>query len=1142
MTFRSRTIEVLLVGSLVAVIAVVLLAPRAGARGGIEALPSVPSVSATAAQEAPSLPPDVPRLLQHPTLSATHIAFNFAGELWIVPRAGGTARRLVTGQLANQRPIFSPDGTQIAFTGVYDNNPDVYVVPTTGGQPRRLTYHPGPDSAVAWTPDGKRVLFLSMRHTARDLPQLFTVSVEGGFPDELPLPSGTDASYSPDGKRLAYIPFDQWQPEWKKYRGGQTTPVWIADLADSHITKVPRDNSNDRYPMWVGTTVYFLSDRNGPYTLFAYDTASGKVRELIPNPDGFDLRYASAGPGAIVFEQLGKISLYDLSSGKVSPVPITISAELPQVRPRFSKITPEQILHLALSPSGQRVLLETHGEILSAPAEKGDVRNITRTPGVADRDPAFSPDGKWIAWLSDASGEYALQFRAADGLGPVKTLALGTPPSFFSQPRWSPDSKKLLLTDKRLNLWLVDLDHPTPRKIDTDRYDGANFDPTWSPDSRFVAYTKQLPNFFHAIFIYSLGDQKVRQVTDGRSEAFSPRFDRSGKYLWFVASTDVGVAQTGGMAAYGRPVTSSLYAMVLDKKLPSPVAPESDEEPTDAEKAKKAEEAKKAMEAMGGKPKPAKPVVIDFEGLDQRIVSLPVDRANYVGLETGEEGVVFLARYPVAFADEDYENMAGPPPMDLLRFDLKSRKAEPFVDQAGGAAPGLQVFVVSADGKKVLYSKGGSLIVAPAAKPPTPDDKEVKTLAIGDLQVWVDPRAEWRQIYHEVWRIERDFLYDPNAHGLDLDAAERLYAHFLDGIAGRADLNVLLGAALGNLTLGHVWAMGGATPAQESAKVGLLGANYRIESNRYQFARILAGENWNPELRAPLTAPGVDVEQGEFLIAVNGQELTGDDDVSRLLMGTAGKQTILTVSTDAAGKNSRKVKVVPVASEMGLRLRTWMEDNRKKVDELSGGRVGYVYIPDTAAGGFANFNRYYFSQVGKQAVVIDERFNHGGQIADYMVNVMKWRPLMGATTREGEDTIFPMAAIFGPKVMIANQMSGSGGDALPWLFKRAELGPLVGVRTWGGLVGIGGYPSLIDGGMVTAPRWGLYGIDGKWEVENHGIAPDVEVEQDPALTRTGHDPQLERAVELALEALAKTPPVELVKPPYPNYHQRLPKP
>ncbi|HEY3817824.1 MAG TPA: PDZ domain-containing protein [Polyangiaceae bacterium] len=1138
-----------LLGVLLVLIAVLVTRslPPHDAVGALPAVTHPPAPSLLAPSPPPS-PDTVPRLLQEPTLSKTQIAFTFAGEIWTVGRDGGEARRLVTGQLRNHRPLFSPDGSQLAFTGGLDGNGDVYVVPAAGGEPRRLTYFQGWDTAVGWTPDGKRVLFQSMRATPRDLPRLFTVSTDGGFPEELPLPSGTTASYSPDGSRLAYVPFQQWEPAWRKYRGGQTTPIWIADLADSHVTKVPRTDSNDRYPMWVGNTVYFVSDRNGPYTLFGYDVGSAAVKELVHNPDGLDIRNASAGPGAIVYEQLGELHLFDIATGAQHRVPVTVSADLPQVRPRFEHVSPDQILHAAVSPTGKRVLFEARGEILAAPAEKGDVRNLTRSPGVADRDPAWSPDGKWIAWLSDAGGEYALYFRAPDGLGPEKKVELGTPGSYFYSPTWSPDSKKIVVSDKRLQLWLIDIDHPEPVKVDTDRFEGGSFGATWSHDSRWLAYQKVLPNHLTSIFVYSLEDKSIHQITDGRSNASAPHFDRGGKYLWFLASTDVGLQATGTMTAMGKPVTSSVYGVVLAKDVPSPMAPESDEEGSDAggpggkgqgEKGDKAGD--KGDKADKADAKAGDRVKIDFDGIDQRTIALPIERANYADLQTAGEGVLFVFSAPVAFADEDYLEFEGDnqPPLDVFRFDLKKRKTTPFLEKLDGPSSGLATFQVTADGKKVLYAKDKRWFLADADEAPKGGDGAVKSL--GALEVWVDPRAEWRQIYHEVWRIERDFLYDPGAHGLDLAAAEKLYARYLDGIASRDDLNALLEEGLGNLVLGHVWAFGGAGPKQDHVSVGLLGADYAIEDGRYKIAKILKGENWNPKLEAPLTEPGIDVKEGEFLLAVNGEELRGDDDVNRLFLGRAGKQTVISVGPKPVMNGSRQVTVVPVGSEGSLRLRGWMEENRKKVDELSGGKVGYVYIPDTQGGGLTNFNRYYFSQVGKDAVVLDERFNHGGQIADYIVDILKLQPLMGAMTREGEDVILPMQAIYGPKVMIANQMSGSGGDALPWLFKKAGIGPLVGMRTWGGLVGIGGYPRLIDGGGVTAPRWALYGTKGEFEVENHGIAPDVEVEQDPALVRKGHDPQLERAVQLALDALAKTPPPKLTRPAYPNYGPRLPK-
>ncbi|HTL98955.1 MAG TPA: hypothetical protein VL181_09135, partial [Holophagaceae bacterium] len=726
-----------------------------------------------------------PLLIQHPTMSRTRIAFDYAGQLWDIPREGGTARRLVAGAGQCLNPIYSPDGSRIAFTARFDGNYDVYVVSASGGEPQRLTYHPGPDKALGWSPDGKRVLFSSFRATPRDLPQLYTVAATGGPAEQLPLPSGNEASYSPDGTRLAYTPFPQWQPAWKKYRGGQTARVWIADLADSSIVKIPRDNSNDRDPMWVGDSVYFLSDRGGPVTLCAYDPKTGAVREAVKNPGGFDISSASAGPGGIVYSQFGALHVYDTASGREAAVPVSIAADLPELRPHFEKVDPHQVLHAALSPSGKRALFEVRGEILSVPAEKGDARNLTRSPGVADRDPAWSPDGKWVAWFSDESGEYALHLRAPDGLGPVRKISLGEPPSYFYGPRWSPDSRKIAYTDKRLNLWVVDIDHPAPVKVDTDLYDtpSSYLDPSWSPDSRWVAYAKQLPNHFHGVFVYDLDGKAAHPVSDGRSDAFSPRFDKNGKYLYFLASTDEGLANGWlDMTSLGRPVSSAPYAAVLRKDLPSPLAPESDEEsPKPEEDAKADKKDAKKDDAKKDDAKAPAPVRIDFEGLDQRIVSLPVPAANYADLEAGAEGTVFLASGPVAITDEAAVD-GKPPTLDVTRFDLKARKPEKVlegVDAFTGAYGGLLTFQVSADGSKLLYAQDGKWAIVDSSKAAKPGEG---ALPLDGVQFATDPRAEWRQMYREVWRIERDFFYDPNHHGLDLAKAEKLYEPFVGGI------------------------------------------------------------------------------------------------------------------------------------------------------------------------------------------------------------------------------------------------------------------------------------------------------------------------------------------------------------------------
>jgi len=1073
-----------------------------------------------------------PLLLQSPTVSNTQIAFAYGGDIWIVDRNGGEARRLVTGTGLESRPLFSPDGTLVAYTGDYDGNEDVYVAAAAGGEPRRLTYHPGSDVAVGWTPDGKQVLIRSTRNSYSRFEKLFTVPLEGTLPSELPLPMGVQGSYSADGSKIAYVP--SWNrrlgagPAYiaiKRYRGGHAASIWIADLADSSIVKVPRENSNDFNPMWIGDKIYFLSDRNGPVTLFAYDTRTREVKELLKN-DGFDFKSASAGPGAIVYERLGSLHLYDLASGKTKRIEVRVAGDMPQVTPHFEKVE-KQILHAGISPSGQRAVFEAHGEILTVPAEKGDIRNLTHSPAVAERDPAWSPDGKSVAYFSDESGEYALYISSQDGLGAVRKIDLGKPPSFYYSPTWSPDSKKIVYRDKRLNLWYVDLDHPAPVKVDTDLFDSPlhQFDAVWSPDNRWLAYTRQLPNHLRAVFVYSIEERKPAQVTDGMSDALYPTFDKNGKYLYFTASTNMGLA-TGwlDMTSIDRPVTRSVYVAVLRKDLPSPIAPESDDE-----KAEEKKEDKSGQAAEPGKDKekekkePVK-VSIDFENLSQRILALPIPERNYQGLTAGKEGILYLVEGPLL------ESGDGPAKLMVQRFDLKTRKTEKVLD-------GIQDFVLSENGEKMLYRQGENWFIGAADKPPKAGEGQLKT---ADMEVYVDPRAEWKQMYHEIWRIERDFFYDPHFHGLDLNAAENAYAPFLDGVSSRADLDYLFDEMLGNINVLHMYVGGGAQPELKTVKVGLLGADYKLENGRYRFARIFSGENWNPQLHAPLTQPGVNVREGEYLVAVNGRDLTSADEIYSFFQETAGKQVVLKVGPNPDGSAAREVTVVPVDNETALRNLDWIEANRRKVDKLSGGKLACVYLPNTAGAGYTNFNRYYFAQVGKEGAVLDERFNGGGDLADYIIDYLR-RPVMSfVMTREGETYSEPQEAIYGPKTMIINEFAGSGGDAMPWYFRKAGIGPLVGTRTWGGLVGIGGYPVLMDGGFVTAPRWAIYGTKGEWEVENHGIAPDVVVELDPKLVRQGHDPQLEKAVEITMEALKKNPPPEYKKPAYPNYHPHVP--
>lgn len=1068
------------------------------------------------------------RLLRHPTVSRDSIAFEYAGDLWIVGRSGGQARRLTSTPGAEIDPYFSPDGSQIAFTSTVAGNTDVYVVPAAGGNPKRLTYHPGVDRARGWTTDGQRVIFTSGRTSAPQQAyfRLWTVGLDGGLPDPLPMPRAFSGVYSPDGRRIAYdeittafIPAWYEASMWRHYRGGRTHPVQVLNLNDNSVEKLPWNNSNDTLPMWIGNTIYFLSDRNYTTNVFAYRTDTKQVSQLTHHDD-FDVMTASAGPDAVVYEQAGYIYLLDAKSGKSQKVNIEVTGDLPWARPQFKKVV-SMIRSSTLSPTGVRAAFEARGEIFSVPTEKGDYRNLTQSPGAHDRSPAWSPDGAQLAWLSDASGEYQLMVGDPLGLTTPRTIALPST-AFFSAPAWSPDGKNILLQDNHRNLWMIEVAGGKANKIDTDNYPdpGRSFDAIWAPDSKWVAYSKNLPSRLRAIFIYSLTDTKSHQITDGLADSISPAFDAGGKYLYFMASTNFGPS-TGWleMSSIDRPVRRAIYLAVLGASEPSPLLPETGDEPP-----------KPPTPPEGAPPQPqpqtspptAAPrtanVRIDFDQIGQRIISVNIPPGDYSNLVAGAAGSFFYTE-PISTAPGAA--------LRLQRYQLRERTAAPFLE-------GIRSYSLSADKKKLLYQNaaggGTSWGVVPTDRP-APVRVGDGPLNLAQLEMQVDPRAEWEQIYRETWRIQREYFYDAKFHGADWQAVYEKYRPLLAHVGHRTDLSYLIATIGGELTVGHSYLQGtGDMPGEDPVSVGLLGADFALENGRYRIKRIYTGENWNPELRAPLSAPGIQVAEGDYLLEVNGRPLTPPTNLYSMFEGTANRQTLIRINKTPSIEGSRVVTVIPVASEDGLRTRAWIEDNRRTVDKLSNGRLAYVWLPNTGGPGYTYFTRYYYAQQDKEGAIIDERYNQGGQVADYIINELD-RKLMGYfAQRDGEPATSPIAGIYGPKVMIINESAGSGGDALPYMFHLRKLGPLVGTRTWGGLVGTLGFPSTIDGGGITAPNLAFYDLSGKWAVENEGVAPDIEVEYTPAAVIKGTDPQLERAVQEGMRLLEQNPVRRVPRP------------
>ncbi|MGE5349799.1 MAG: S41 family peptidase [Actinomycetota bacterium] len=1065
------------------------------------------------------------RLLRQPSITDTHVTFSYGGDIWVADLDGSNTARITSTPAVEGNPHFSPDGKWIAFNSNRSGNQAVYIVSPAGGTPTRLTWHPAPATVRGWSPDGKRVLYATSRDNApTSFASLWTVSVDGGPSTLLTKQWAADGSFSPDGSKVIIDRVQRWDVEWRNYRGGQNTPLVILNLEDQGETLLPNESTIDIQPVWLNDRVYFLSDRDHTSNIWSYSPATGKL-EQVTGLTGSDIKWLDGHGNILAYERDGYLHTLNLTSGETRQLNITVNGDFPWAETRWTDVT-RNARAVSISPTGKRIILEARGEIFTVPAEEGDARNMTRSSGAADHEPVWSPKGNEVAWFSDAGGKgYNLLIAPQDGFSDPRTISIGESKMAW-EPVWSPDGKLIAFVDDKVRVRIVDIEKGTIRTVDTAgvNTERGNMGLTWSHDSQWLAYTKTGTNNFRQIKVWSVKNDSKNALTDSFADSFSPAWDRDGKHLYFLASTNLAL---GSGWANTSAITSdpdyTAYVINLRKDDPSPFKPLSDEESVKEEKKPEPEAKKPAKGKQPEKPdtdstdeksKGAVPVTIDFADISRRTITLPVPGGKYRMLVSGPSGTLFIG--------ETKEGVTG---FVIKKFTLEKREAKEFVSGATQVS-------VSADGNKMLARTGTDWKIMNTASASGSDAKAVKI----DLKMLLNRSEEWKQIFEEAWRYERDYFYDPGMHGRDWNAVYEKYAPLIPWVKHRADLNYILDQMNGELSVGHSFVGGGDFPEVERSSAGLLGADLVAENNRWKISRIYTTESWNPELSSPLDRPGIKIGEGYYLVGINGKELTAADDPWQYLDGTQNIQTTLHINKTPDFTGSWKEVVKPIASESGLRQRAWVEDNRRMVDSLSGGKLAYVWVPNTGGPGFVSFNRYFFAQQDKKGAVIDERFNGGGLLDDYMVDLMN-RRIRAALTNEapgGRPFRLP-AGILGPKVLLINEMSGSGGDFFPWVFRQQKTGPLIGTRTWGGLVKSSVHYAMVDGGTLTAPDNAVFDpVAKKWIAENEGVAPDIEVRQDAVSLSRGIDPQLERAVMEALKLLDQEGETEITPPPFPT--------